>query len=142
MAARASAKARSGTKTKKGRVINGVNGITLEDLREYFDEIHELTDGMEEASARARGKINEVYEKASSALDITKEAAVLMFKQERKEKKSEAKARKMDSRSRESLEKLSQAYGEDSPFGEWAARMARIAASEQARVASGDSGED
>lgn len=139
MARRASAA--KGTKTRKGRVINGVNGITLDDLREYFDEIHDLTDGMEEASARARGKINEVYEKASSDLDITKEAAILMFKQERKERKAEAKVRKMDTRSRESLEKLAQAYGEDSPFGDWAARMARIAASEQARVAAGDDGE-
>jgi uncharacterized protein (UPF0335 family) len=118
---------------KKPKVINGVNGITLEDVREYFDQVHGLHDELDEEKGRIMGQINEVYEKATTAFDVTKEALVMMFKNERKLIKDEKKARKMDSRSRDSMMKFSQAFGEGSPMGEWAARMARTSESEAAR---------
>lgn len=109
----------------------GANGITLDDVREYFDKVHEISDEMEEASAGARGEIGRVYEKACEKLDVSKDALVFMFKEERRQRKAAAKAAKMDTRARDSLQKLSQAFG-DSPMGTWASEMAQRAGTEAA----------
>lgn len=107
----------------------GINGITEEDVRQYFDQVHEISDEMEEASATSRGAINRVYEKACEKLDVSKDALTFLFKEERRQRKAQAKAAKMDSRARDSLQKLSQAMG-DTPIGQWANEMAQRAGTE------------
>jgi hypothetical protein len=107
----------------------GINGITEEDVRQYFDQVHEISDEMEEASATSRGAINRVYERACEKLDVSKDALTFLFKEERRQRKAQAKAAKMDSRARDSLQKLSQAMG-DTPIGIWANEMAQRAGTE------------
>lgn len=127
MAARAKPAPGKGKRTPKG--ATGVNGITLEQVREYFDQVHEITDEMEEASAGSRAEIGRIYEKACTKLDVSKDALVFMFKEERRQRKAAAKAAKMDTRARDSLMKFSQAFG-DSPMGTWASEMANRAGAE------------
>ncbi len=120
-------------KAAKPRVLKGggggINGITNDDVREYFDKVHNISDKMEEASAASRGEINRVYEKACEKLDVSKDALTFLFKEERRQRKAAAKAAKMDTRARDSLQKLSQAMG-DTPIGIWANEMAQRAGTE------------
>jgi hypothetical protein len=130
MAAKASAAKPRG----KGKSVKEqINGIALEDVREYFDEVHEALDEMEESNATTRGEINRVYEKACDKLDVSKDALTFVFKEERRQRKAAARAAKMDTRARDSLERLSQAMG-DSPMGQWAQSMAKRAATAEAEV--------
>lgn len=131
MAARAS-KAVAEKKAPRGRgKPDGTNGVTLDEVREYFDKAHEISDEMEEASAASRAKIGRVYETACDKLKVTKDALVFLFKEERRQRKAAAKAAKMDTPARDSLLKLGQAFG-DSPMGNWAAEMAQRAGQEAA----------
>lgn len=100
------------------------NVPTKEEFDTYFERLHEINDRLDEDSATHKGDMNAVYEEASKELDLTKEAIAAAYKEDRKRSKQEKKFAKADSRTRDSLLKLSTAYGEDSPLGEWAKRMA------------------
>lgn len=124
MAARAKASASPSPKRGRGKTVKEqINGIDPEQLRAFFDDIHGNLDEMEEANAATRGAINRIYDKACDKLDVSKDALSFLFKEERRQRKAAAKAAKMDTRARDSLEKLSQAMG-DSPMGQWAKEMA------------------
>jgi hypothetical protein len=109
---------------------HGLNGIDPAQLREYLTELHNISDRAEEDAATARGDIGAVYDRAADKLDVSKEAFKFIFKEERRKRKQEAKAARMDGRARDGLQKLSQALG-DTPMGEWAASMAKIAPSSE-----------
>lgn len=111
---------------------DGANGVDLADIRKYFDEIHGVTDTMEEDNAAARGEIGRVYEKASDKLGMTKTALKFMFRKERRERKDDLAASKMDVGDRDSLEKASQAWG-DGTFGTWLSEKAKLAGNQSAR---------
>lgn len=72
---------------------------------------------MEEANAASRGAINRHYETLCDKLDVSKDAAKLVFSQERANRKRAAKVAKMDARARDSLERLAFSYPEDSVEG-------------------------
>jgi len=109
-------------KPKGSRGSKLQNSLNEEDLRPFLDEVHSLTDSMEEYSAGRRQQIGKVYEKASEKLGMTKPAVMFIFKAERRDRKDAAKAAKMDASDRDSLEKASSAFG--GPFGDWLKDMA------------------
>lgn len=132
MAARA--KPAGGGKKPRGggkSAAEQINGIDPVKLREFMDQIHRETDEMEEAGAASRGAIGRIYEKASDKLDVSKDALKFVFKQERGQKKAQAKAAKMDTRARDSLERLGASLG-DTPMGQWATGMAKLAGQDSA----------
>lgn len=117
-----------GAKSKKGAGAGGApkNAPTLEAVREFLDDLHTLADELSATSSSITGKMNKLYEKAAVDLGMTKTAIQETFKEERREKKAEEKARKMSSRDHDALALVSQVFGEDSPIGIWAAKMAAI----------------
>jgi hypothetical protein len=109
----------------------GLNGVDPEKLKEIMEQLHDLTDEMESKSAGYRSKIGKVYDSAAEALGVTKVALTEDFKHQRRERKLEEKARtKMDAKDRESFEKLSQAYGPETPMGLFFAKIAGLIKSE------------
>lgn len=112
---------RGGGKTLKDQI----NGLSPLAVKEFFEELHSEFDDAEEASATSRGKINRIYDKACERLDVSKEALKMVFGEERSQKKKEAAAAKMDSRSRDSLARFGAALG-DSPLGNWATSLSKV----------------
>jgi septation ring formation regulator EzrA len=106
-----------------------INGLDPDMVREFFDKIHEISDEAEETAAASRGEIGRVYDKACEKLDVSKDALTFVFKEERKQRKAAAKAAKMDTRARDSLERLGASLG-DTPMGKWATGMASLAGSQ------------
>lgn len=103
------------------------NAPTAEEFDAFFERLHEINDRLDEDSATHRADMNTVYEEGAKELDLTKEAFIAAYKSDRKQQKEAKKFAKADSRTRDSLLKLAQAYGEESPLGQWAARMADAA---------------
>ncbi len=104
-----------------GRTLpDQINGLSPAAVRDYLDELHSEFDDAEEASATSRGKINRIYDKACTKLDVSKDALKLLFKEERSQKKKVAIASKMDTRARDSFERLSATMPEGSPMANWA----------------------
>lgn len=125
MAARAKPKA--ATKRGAGKSVKDqINGLDSEAVREYFDKAHSILDEMEESNAASRGELGRLYEKACDKMDVAKEAMKFVFGEERKQRKAAAKAQKMDSKARDSLERLGASLG-DTPMGTWATGMAKLA---------------
>lgn len=108
----------------------GANGVSLEEMREYLDSLHDLSDEMEESNATARGAMSRVYDKASDKLGLTKGALKMIYGKERRDRKDAQKAAKMDTGDRDSLEKAAQAFG-DNAFGTWLSEQAKRAGSQQ-----------
>lgn len=104
-----------------------INGLAPEQVREFFDELHSVHDEAEEDAATARGKVNRIYDKACDKLDISKDALKFVFQEERTQRKKAAKAAKMDTRARDSMERLSAAMPDGSPMAIWANNMAKLA---------------
>lgn len=103
--------------------------MSASEAQEFFDRIHEITDRMEEDNGTARSDIKGVYDEASDKLGVKKAVLKHLFRKERRARKDDAKEMKMDAREKEGLEKLAQAYGDDSPMGQWAAAAAKRAGS-------------
>lgn len=117
------ARAKPADGTPRGRTKkDGLNGIPPDELRKFFNQIHTITDEMEESNATTRGEIGRVYEKMSDKFEVTKSALMLVFKRERREQKDDAKASKMDRGERDSLQKVAQAIG--GTIGDWVANFA------------------
>lgn len=109
-----------------GRILKDqINGLSPLSVREFFDELHSELDDAEETSATSRGKINRIYDKACTKLDVSKEALKLVFQEERGQRKLAAKAAKMDTRSRDSLARFGAALG-DTPLGNWATDLSKV----------------
>lgn len=104
-----------------------INGIHPEKRAEFFDKLHQEHDEAEEAAATHRGAINRIYEKGCDTMDVSKDALTFLFKEERAQRKKAAKAAKMDTRARDSLERLAASMPEESPMAKWAAGMAKLA---------------
>lgn len=104
------------------------NAPAQSEFDDYFDRLHEINDRLDDDSATHRGDMNAVYEEAAKELDMPKEVVAAMFKHDRKERKAQAKAAKSDSRTRQAYAMAAQAYGEESPLGQWCARMAAAGA--------------
>lgn len=103
------------------------NAPTAEEMNEYLDRLHEINDRAEEDHATHMADMGAVYEEAAKELDMPKEAVAAAYKQDRKERKAAKKFAKADSRTRDAFSKIAQAYGDESPLGQWAARMASAA---------------
>jgi hypothetical protein len=97
------------------------------DYDAFLDRLHIINDRMDEDRATHMGDINAVYEEAADTLDMPKEVFAAIFKADRKEQKAQKKAAKADTRTRQAYEKVAAAYGDDSPLGQWAGRMAKAA---------------
>lgn len=129
-------KKRSGATTAKPKRRERANALDMKDLREFLDEVHEITDKMETSNARARQNIGKVYERASAALSLTKKAVAGVFRKERQQLKEEMRAQeKGTAEDRDSYLRLATAYGDDSPLGQWAMKVA-------AQIVDGEEGED
>lgn len=98
------------------------NALSEDDLRPFLDEMHDLTDNMEEYSATKRSQIGKVYDKMVDKLGLTKGAVKLVFRKERGDRKTAAKVAKMDSSDRDALERASAAFG--GSMGDWLSDMA------------------
>lgn len=128
MAARAKPAAKKGG----GKALKEqINGLDTDLVRDFFDSIHNELDDIEETNATSRGKIGRIYEKAADKLDVSKEALAFLFKEERSQRKKAQKAAKMDTRSRDSLERLGAAMPPDSPMSIWASNMAKLASTQE-----------
>lgn len=125
------AKKPGGGKPRKDQI----NGLDPAAVREFLDALHEESDDIEESNATSRGKMGRIYDKACNQLDVSKDAIKFLFGEERRQRKSAAKAAKMDSRARDSLERLAAAMPEQSPMAIWASNMARLAGAEPAPAA-------
>ena len=118
----------AGKKPGSGKSVKDqVNSLDPEKMREYFDNLHGIQDDQDESNATFRGRINRVYDKASEVLDVSKEALKLVYQEERGQRKKEAKAARMDSRSRDSLARFGAVMG-DTPLGNWATSLAQVKA--------------
>lgn len=106
---------------------------TRDEFDSYFDRLHEINDRMDEDRATHMADINAIYEEGAKELDLSKEVFAALFKQDRRERKAQAKAAKADSRTRDGFAKVAAAYGDESPLGQWAARMAKAGASAEER---------
>lgn len=116
------AKKANGSRPKKRE---RANALDLADLREYLDEVHTLTDKMESSNARTRQNIGKIYERASAALNLTKKAVAKAFRKERAQVKEEAQEQvKGTAEDRDSYLRIASAYGDDSPIGQWASKLA------------------
>lgn len=121
---------------------NTTNGVSPAKLKEVMADLHGLTDQMEAASARSRGKINKVYDAASEALAITKVALKRQFRKERRERKDLEWARgKADAADRESFLRLANTYGTDTPMGNYALRLAEAIPNVSPEDADADAGD-
>lgn len=122
------AKPQTGDKKRGGGkpLKDQINGIDPALSREFFDKLHKISDEAEETAAASRGEIGRVYDKACDKMDVSKDALTFVFKEERKQRKAAAKAQKMDTRARDSLERLGASLG-DTPMGTWATGMAKLA---------------
>lgn len=129
---RAAANGKSTKKRKRAspaEIAEGVetlakNGVTKDDVMEYFDQVDRITDRMEEENAAARGDINAVYDRACEGLGVVKESLTLMYQEHRRRQKALKKAGKMGTTSRESLQKLAQAL-KGLPLGDWATMLSK-----------------
>lgn len=117
MARTAKPKGAAPTRSRKKK-REGENSFTLDQLREYLDGVHGEIDAMEEANASARGRISKIYDRACDDLGITKNAIKFIFGKERRDRKDEAKAMKMDTGDRDALERAAAAFG-DGPMADW-----------------------
>lgn len=109
------------------RAAAGHNLPKRSDYDGYFDRLHEINDRLDEDSATHRGDMNVVYDEAATALNIPKEVVAALYKQDRKERKAAKKFAKADQVVREAFQKAADAYGAESPLGQWAGRMAAAA---------------
>lgn len=109
------------------RAAVGHNLPKASDYDGYFDRLHEINDRLDEDSATHRGDMNSVYEEAATALNMPKEVVAALYKQDRKERKAAKKFAKADQVVREAFQKAADAYGAESPLGQWAGRMAKAA---------------
>lgn len=105
----------------------GHNLPPKETYDDFLDRLHVINDRMDEDMGTHRADMLAVYEEMATACDMPKEVAIAIFKADRKEQKAQKKAAKMDTRSRQAYERLAAAYGEDSPLGQYASRMAKAA---------------
>lgn len=121
-----------------GRADRGHNLPKREDMDAFLDRLHEVNDRLDEDSATHRGDMNSIYEEMASALDMPKEVAAAVYKADRRERKAAKKAAKADQRTRQAYEHVAQAYGSESPLGQWALRMAKASGAATA----GDAAED
>lgn len=110
-------------KTKRGGPRNGSNAPSAEDVREYLNDVHEISDEMEARAGAYRSKIKAVWEKAAEDLGITKKSIQIIFRRERREIKDMAAMKKADTADRDALQKLGAALG-DTPLGQYADRLA------------------
>lgn len=101
------------------------NAVDMDKLREFLDEVHDLTDKMESRNAATRQNIGKAYERAAAATDLTKKAIMGAFRLERKLRKEEEQAQdKGTSKDRDSYLQLASAFGDDNPIGAWAKNLA------------------
>jgi hypothetical protein len=100
------------------------NAPTPAEMDTYFDRLHEINGRLDELSGELKGDMNSIYDEGAKALGMVKEVFVAAFKEDRRKRKQEAKFAKTDSRTRDSFLLLATTYGEDSPLGQWARRMA------------------
>lgn len=114
------------------RAGRGANTASPEEMNAFFDRLHEINDRMDEDMGTHRGDMNAVYDEAAVALDMPKEVVAALYKQDRKEQKAAKKFAKADSRTRDAFLRVAQAYGDDSPLGQWAGRMAAAAGTQAA----------
>ena len=107
------------------RLAAGGNLPKAGDYDAIFDRLHEVNDRMDADRATHMGDMNGIYEEAAKELDMPKEIVAALYKQDRKERKAAIKFAKADQRTRESFQKVADAYAPESPLGQWAARMAK-----------------
>lgn len=104
-------------------IEEGSNSGADNEVQEFFDRIHEITDAMESSNGTARAEIKEVWDEAADELGFTKASLKFMFGEQRRARKNRAKLLKMDSRDRESIQKAADAFGATG-FGSWLADQA------------------
>jgi uncharacterized protein (UPF0335 family) len=103
------------------------NTASKEAIQAFLDRIHTVTDDMEAENAAARSDIKAIYDEAATGLDMDKAALKLIVKKQRSDMKSEKKAKQMDAKQRQTLERCAQAFGADSPMGAYLSDLAAMA---------------
>lgn len=102
----------------------GDNLPTAEEATAEFDELFALHKKLGEVSGRIRKEIADAYATTAKRLDVPKKIIKHQFALEKHRRETIAKEREFDGRDRDALMKLSQMFGESSPFGEFALRAA------------------
>jgi hypothetical protein len=105
----------------------GHNKLPKAAYDEFLDRLHVINDRMDEDRATHMADMKKVYDDMAAQTDMPVEVCAGIYKADRREQKAQKKAAKMDSRARQSYERLAEAYGADSPLGQYASRMAKAA---------------
>lgn len=135
MAARQSAKSKAAERAAR------LNAPSAAEFDNFLDRLHEINDRMDEDNGTHKADMKSVYDEAAKALDMPVEVVSALFKSDRRERKAQKKMSKADQRVRDSFMKASQAYGDDSPLGQYAKRMADAAGKGIAETRKGDTEE-
>jgi hypothetical protein len=69
-------------------IEEGSNSAGDNEVQEYFDRVHELTDSMESMGGKARADIKEVWDEAADQLGFTKTSLKFMFTEQRRARKT------------------------------------------------------
>lgn len=102
----------------------GKNTVTRAEAVREFEEIFELHRELGEVSGAVRKRISDAYSTTAKKLDIPKKQVKHLFKLEKFRRENEAAEKEFDGRDRDALMKCAQIFGEDTPFGAFAAAAA------------------
>lgn len=102
----------------------GKNTVTRAEAVQEFEEIFELHRELGEVSGAVRKRIADAYATTAKKLDIPKKQVKHLFKLEKFRRENEAAEKEFDGRDRDALMKCAQIFGEDTPFGAFAAAAA------------------
>jgi hypothetical protein len=125
MARQSAAEKKAARQASAGTV--GHNQLPKSAYDEFLDRLHVINDRLDEDSATHKADMKKVYDDMAGQLDMPVEVCIGIYKADRREIKAQKKPAKMDSRARSSYLRLAEAYGNDSPLGQYAARMAKAA---------------
>lgn len=102
----------------------GKNTVTRAEAVADYEEIFELHRELNETSAAIRKRIGDAYATTAKKHGTSKKVTKHLFKLEKARREVEAAEREFDSRDREGFELAAQMFGDDLPFGQFAAQAA------------------
>lgn len=100
------------------------NTVSRAEAIEHFEEIFELHRELGEVSGAVRKRINDAYATTAKKLDMPKKTVKHLFKLEKFRRENEAAEKEFDGRDRDGFLLAAQIFGEDTPFGRFAAEAA------------------
>lgn len=124
-------KPKAKTKTKEKPASSGGRGSrrasntpSSQEATDAFEELFDLHAELGRVSGEIRKRIADEYATIAKRLDIPKKIVKHEFALEKHRRETAKREAEFDGRDRDALMKLAQIFGEDTPFGQFAARAA------------------